>query len=477
MRIKMIVPAAMLMLLLTMLSFNISFAQTADQRKSMQALSNLSDSFEALAEYVGPAIVQIFSTGYAPGDAQTTASIIAPEKSSGSGVILDTDGYIITNAHVVEDASTVRVLLPQKVEGNPKAGSIIRPRGKQLDAKIVGVDRETDLAVIKIEEQNLPYLELGDSDYLRQGEVVLTFGSPLGLENSVTMGVVSSVARQLRPEDPMIYIQTDAPINPGNSGGPLVDTKGKVVGINTFILSQSGGSEGLGFAAPGNIVKNVYEQIKKYGRVRRGIIGVNAQTIIPEMAVGLKLPRDWGVIIGDIFPGSPAAQSGLKIGDIIFSMDNKIMENGRQFDVNLYRRNIGDNVKLEIIRGSERLNISVKVIERDDDPFRFIDMVNPAENLVPRLGILGIDLNSRIEEMLPRLRKKFGVLVAAISGETPAIDDMLYPGDVLYAVNGTEITGLYSLRTELEKYKTGDAVVLQLQRQGKLMFLALVLEQ
>jgi serine protease Do len=474
MRTKVNVPVAILIVLL---SFNFAFTQTSDQKKAMQALSSMSDSFEALAEYVGPAIVQIFSTGYAPGDAQTTASIIATQRSSGSGVVLDPNGYIITNAHVVEDASTVKVLLPQKVEGNPKAGSIVKPRGKQFDAKIIGVDRETDLAVIKIEEKNLPFLELGDSDYLRQGEVVLTFGSPLGLENSVTMGVVSSVARQLRPEDPMIYIQTDAPINPGNSGGPLVDTNGKVVGINTFIFTRSGGSEGLGFAAPGNIVKNVYEQIKKYGRVRRGIIGVNAQTIVAEMAIGLKLSRDWGVIIGDVFPGSPAAEAGLKIGDIIFSMDNKIMENGRQFDVNLYRRNIGDDVKLEIIRGSERLNISVKVIERDDDPFRFIEMVNPTENLVPQLGILGIDLNSRIEEMLPRLRKKFGVLVAAISGETPAIDDMLYPGDVIYAVNGSEITGLFSLRSELEKYQAGDAVVLQLQRQGKLMFLSLLLEK
>jgi serine protease Do len=474
MRTKVNVPVAILIVLL---SFNFAFTQTSDQKKAMQALNSMSDSFEALAEYVGPAIVQIFSTGYAPGDAQTTASIIATQRSSGSGVVLDPNGYIITNAHVVEDASTVKVLLPQKVEGNPKAGSIVKPRGKQFDAKIIGVDRETDLAVIKIEEKNLPFLELGDSDYLRQGEVVLTFGSPLGLENSVTMGVVSSVARQLRPEDPMIYIQTDAPINPGNSGGPLVDTNGKVVGINTFIFTRSGGSEGLGFAAPGNIVKNVYEQIKKYGRVRRGIIGVDAQTIVAEMAIGLKLSRDWGVIIGDVFPGSPAAEAGLKIGDIIFSMDNKIMENGRQFDVNLYRRNIGDDVKLEIIRGSERLNISVKVIERDDDPFRFIEMVNPTENLVPQLGILGIDLNSRIEEMLPRLRKKFGVLVAAISGETPAIDDMLYPGDVIYAVNGSEITGLFSLRSELEKYQAGDAVVLQLQRQGKLMFLSLLLEK
>lgn len=459
------------------LFFNLLSAQTSEQKKAMATLNGLSNSFEALSEFVGPSVVQIFSTGFAPGDAQTTASIIATQRSSGSGVILDPNGYIVTNAHVVQDAASVKVLLARKMDVSVKARSIVKPRGQELVARIVGIDRETDLAVLKIEEKDLPFLELGDSDYLRQGQVVLTFGSPLGLENSVTMGVISSVARQLKPEDPMVYIQTDAPINPGNSGGPLVDTNGKVMGINTFIFTQSGGSEGLGFAAPANIVRNVYEQIKRYGRMRRGIIGVNAQTITPELAAGLKLPRDWGVIIGDVYPGSPASQAGLKVGDIILSMNNKLMENGRQLDVNLYRQNIGDNVNLEIVRGTEKSMAQVNVIEREDDPFRFIEMVNPTENLIPRLGILGIDLNSRIEEMLPGLRKKFGVLVAAISGETPAMGDMLFPGDVIYAVNGVEITGLYSLRTELDKYQAGDAIALQLQRRGKLMFLAFTLEQ
>ena len=166
--------------------------------------------------------------------------------------------------------------------------------------------------------------------------------SPLGLGDSVTLGVVSAAARQLRPDDPMIYIQTDASINPGNSGGALVDVQGQVVGISTFILSQSGGSEGLGFAAPSNIVRAVYEQIRTDGRVHRGVIGVRAQTITPELAHGLALAQDWGVVLGDVFPGGPADHAGLKVGDIVLTLEGKSMENGRQFQVNLYRRAVGD---------------------------------------------------------------------------------------------------------------------------------------
>src|SRR6185503_10080895 len=177
---------------------------------------------------------------------------------------------------------------------------------KRLDAKIVGIDRESDLAVIRIEKTDLPHLRFGDSEELRQGQLVLAFGNPLGLANSVTMGVVSSIARQLKPDDPMIYIQTDAPINPGNSGGPLLDTEGRVVGINTFILSQSGGSEGIGFAIPSSIVHTVVEQIRKDGHVHRGQIGIRAQSITPSLAAGLGLKRDWGVFLGDVDPEGPA---------------------------------------------------------------------------------------------------------------------------------------------------------------------------
>ena len=224
--------------------------------------------------------------------------------------------------------------------------------------QVIGVDQETDLAVLKLQiDRELTVLELGDSETLSPGELVMAFGSPLGLANSVSLGVVSAVARQIRVDDPMIYIQTDASINPGNSGGPLVDVDGRVVGINTFILSQSGGSEGIGFAVPSNIVRTVYEQIRQFGRVRRGEIGVHSQTLTPELASGLGLPQMWGVVLADVYPGSPAAAAGLRIGDIILTLNGKTMENARQFQVNLYPRRVGETLDLEVLRGSARVPV------------------------------------------------------------------------------------------------------------------------
>jgi serine protease Do len=201
-----------------------------------------------------------------------------------------------------------------------------------LEATVVGMDRETDLAVIRVDRNDLTPLPLGDSDSLHQGQLVMAFGNPLGLENSVSMGVVSSVARQIKPDDTMIYIQTDAPINPGNSGGPLVDADGRVMGLNTFILSQSGGSEGLGFAIPSNIIRNVYQQIRQEGHVHRSEIGVYAQTITPQMAAGLQLSQDWGVLLSDVEPGGPGDIAGLQPGDIVLSLNGKTEANARQME-------------------------------------------------------------------------------------------------------------------------------------------------
>ena len=451
-------------------------AQSSLSAKAIAPLNALSDAFETLVESVGPAVVQVFSLGYGPGDAQTTGSILTRQRSSGSGVIIDPNGYIITNAHVIAGATHVEILIAEREIHDPRMRSILKPGRKKMDAKIIGVDRETDLAVLKIERSNLPYLPFSDSDLLRQGQLVLAFGSPLGLENSVTMGVISAVARQLEAEAPMVYIQTDAPINPGNSGGPLVDTEGKIVGINTLIFSQSGGNEGVGFAAPSNIVQTVYHQLKTNGHVRRGKIGVNVQTVTPLMASGLSLSQPWGVIVADVEPGSPADLAGLKPGDIIYTLNEKLMENGRQFEVNVYRRAIDEKVKIDYIRDGERRQVIVNVTERSDDPERFISMVNPKKNLVPQLGILAIDIDRQVEQMLPRLRKRFGVLVAAISNDAPAIDGRFRPGDVIFELNHNEITGLAVLKSTLQQLNPGDAAVIQLQRRGQLRFLTLEIE-
>ena len=277
-------------------------------------LSDLSRSLQNLAAKVSPSVVQIFVTGYAAPDDEDRVATGEPqlERSSGSGVIVDAEGFIVTNAHVVENATRIEVELPFDASGGAPGRSILKRRGRVAAARVVAIDQETDIAVVKVEARALPALPFGDSDALRSGQLVLAFGSPLGLDSSVTMGVVSAVARQLTPEDPMIYIQTDATINPGNSGGALVDTEGRLVGINTLIYSQSGGSEGIGFAAPSNIVRNVFSQIRKYGRVRRGEIGVSSQTITPLMAEALGLTFDAGVIVADVTPGGPAAKAGLE---------------------------------------------------------------------------------------------------------------------------------------------------------------------
>src|SRR5580693_2494318 len=286
-------------------------APPAERSAVALSLSDLSSSLEGLVTRVRPAVVQIFSTGYSAADESdaTTTSLLTKQHSIGSGVLVAEDGYIITNAHVVRGARLIQVRLPA-LRRDPVAA-------KLLEAKLVGMDREIDLAVLKIDKTGLAHLPLGDSERLRQGELVMAFGNPLGLEGSVSMGIVSSTGRQLHPDDLMAYIQTDAPINPGNSGGPLIDAHGRVVGINTFILTQSGGSEGLGFAIPSNLVQRVYTQIRREGHVHRGRIGVYAQTISPTMAEGLGLAQDSGVILSDVEPEGQADKAGVKVGDIV----------------------------------------------------------------------------------------------------------------------------------------------------------------
>ena len=450
-------------------------AQLPDNASS--SLRQLSDSFEVLAQRAAPAVVQIITSGYGPvrGIDPSTATR-SKQRSGGSGVILDPNGYIITNAHVVEGARRVQVLLASRRSTESEPQSILRPRAKLRDARIVGLDDETDLAVLRIDEVDLPYLELGDSDTVRQGQLVFAFGSPLGLDNSVTMGVVSSAARQLQPDHPMIYIQTDTAINPGNSGGPLLNAEGEVIGINTLIFTQSGGNEGVGFAAPSNIVRTVYRQIRENGTVLRGEIGVVAQTITPLLAEGLGLRRDWGVVLSDVRPGGPAAIADLEIGDIVLSLNGKQMENGRQFRVNVYQRSIGDLVKLEILRGDETRRVSVAVLERENDPTRFAALANRRQNFIPALGLLGIDLTEELRAMLPPLRKSAGVLVAALVADGPYWSALFQPGDVIYSVNARATPGLESLRAVLAGLGPEDAVVVQVERRTELVYVTFQME-
>jgi serine protease Do len=444
------------------------------------SLPELSSSLESLVSRVRPAVVQIFSTGYVAAEeseSNTTAAVLSKQRSTGSGIILSADGFIVTNAHVVRGARHIQVRLSTARRGGAGRNDTFEPEGKLLDAKLIGMDREMDVAVIKIDRPGLPHLALANSDAVRQGELVMAFGNPLGLEGSVSMGIVSSTAREIHPDDMLAYIQTDAPINPGNSGGPLIDSQGRVIGVNTFILSQSGGSEGIGFAIPSNIVNVVYEQLRKEGHVHRGKIGISVQTITPAIAEGLELPRDWGVLVGDVAPEGPADKAGVKVGDMILTLNGRTMRNARQLEAYVYRSPMKQKVTLEVQRGKDQLSIDVPVTDSVDDPQRFADMVNPEDNLVRRLGILAIGIDKNLAAMLPELRNSYGLVVAAGSTSTDLTSGTgLQPGDVIYSVNGAPITTVEALRKKLDQYKSGDSVVMQIERASRLLFVPIELE-
>jgi len=438
-------------------------------------LQDISNTFETVSKNVSRAVVQIYTTGYGPSQGGDLAPITV-QRGTGSGIILDSSGYIITNAHVIETARHVKVLIPVSQEEMDSRKSLVKAQARVVGGQVVGVDHETDIAVIKVQAKDLPYLELADSDEVRQGQIVLAFGAPFGMENTMTMGIVSAVARQLQPDAPVVYIQTDAPINPGNSGGPLVNARGEVIGINTMIITQSGGSEGIGFAVPSNIMRNVFQQLKSFGHVRRGTIGVHAQTIDPVMAEGLGLSQDWGVVIADVYPGGPAEKAGMKSGDIVLTLDGKPMENGRQLDVNLYRKEIGKKVVIEYDRGGSKSSLQVAVVERPGDRKRLADLVRPEDNLIAKFGILGLNITPQIAAMLPALRKNEGVVVAARSAATPGWRDSFIPGDVICQINAQPVKNLDDLKAVLNKIRPGDAVVVQVQRGGQMHFIAFELD-
>ncbi len=444
-------------------------------------LHQLSASFQALVLRVSPSVVQVLVTGYGPlqdrerGD---TGLVIGKLRSIGSGVIIDPDGYILTNAHVISGALRVEVVLPVVPPDASPAEALLNTRGYSVEARIIGVSREIDLALLKIDRHGLPALPLAKYSNLRQGELVLAFGSPEGLRDTVTNGVVSAVARQPDPDNAMIYIQTDAPINPGNSGGPLVNVDGEVVGINTFILTSSGGNEGLGFAIPSGVVAAAYPQLRKYGHIHRGEIGASVQTITPTLAAGLGLAKSWGVIISDVLPGGPADKVGVKIQDIILAIDERPVDNLPILGLMLLSRGPGERAKLDVLRGTNKLSFEVQMIEHPHDMDRLADLVDPEKSLVRKLGILGIEISGKIAQMLEQagLREPSGVVVAARAAGTGMADNSLVTGDVIHAVNGSPITSLDGLRSALDNIKQDSPVVLQIERDGKLLYLAFQME-
>jgi len=450
-------------------------AQSRD--RSTDALRKLNESVDALIKKVSPSVVQILVTGYGPlEDAErgNTTAVIGRQRAIGSGFVIDPSGYIVTNAHVVKGAQRVQVVLPP-ANADGSLDAALSTRTILMPARIVGVSSEIDLALIKVDADNLPALALATYRKLGQGEIVFAFGSPGGLRNTVTMGVVSAVARQTEPDSPMIYIQTDAPINPGNSGGPLVNADGEVVGVNTFILSQSGGNEGLGFAIPSNVVNIAFRQLRKFGHLHRAEIGIGIQTITPSMAAALRLPRTYGVVVSDVLPGSPAEAAGVHIGDVLAGVDGKAADSLPLVAFHFYLLETGDKVRLDILRGNDRLVFNVPVMEPPRDMDQITGLADTEKNLVPALGILGLEIDKRIASMIAELRDPFGIIVAARSAGA-GVEVPLNAGDVIRTLNGQPMTTLERLRSALKALPPGAPVALQIQRDQKLLFISFTLD-
>ena len=431
-------------------------------------LVQLDNAIESLVHDVSPSVVQVLVTGIGPVPAPGRTLAVAHEQVIGSGVIVDSAGFIITNAHVVAGAQRVEVIVTPSRTAD---GGRLPRGGPALAARIIGLDRVTDLAVLKVDTTGLAALPFGDSDRLREGQLVLTFGSPAGLANSVTMGVVSSVAREVDPDRPVVYIQTDAPINPGNSGGGLVSADGALVGINTFILSQSGGSEGLGFAIPSNMAAFVYRQLRAYGHVHRGMIGMTGQEISPVLAKGLGLPRDWGILVADVASGGPAASAGLASGDVLVGLNGRPVATLAQFVADVTMRSGGRPVQLDVLRGPATLTVRVPVVEQRDSLDRIMTSLDPDRNLVRKIGVLGVAIDSTVAALMPGLRVRNGVLVVAPALDAGGAQTGLAAGDVIHTANRTPIGTLEDLRAALRALKSGDAVVLGIEREGGLLFL------
>jgi serine protease Do len=465
-------------------------AQSTDPRLSADAAAvrlkafassnlprDLDSCLEKVVAEVSPAVVQIMATGYGPSEehGHTDTSQIVRQHAIGAGVIIDPDGYIISNARVVEGAQRIRVIL------TPPAGEStleLQPIHAEqiLNATVLGTHKQSDLALLKVQASHLPTVLLRTDVRVRQGELVFAIGSPEGLRDSVTMGVVSSLARQTIPDNPMIYLQTDAAINPGNSGGPLVDIDGNLVGINTFILTEGGGSEGLGFAIPAAIVDFDYQSLGKNGRVQRVAIGAKAQNITPTLAAGLGLARSWGAIISDGAAGGAGEAAGLKLQDIVLAIDDRPILGLPAFTAALYLHPADQVLKMDLLRGTSWVSLKVPVLVYHEQMDELAEIPELQKSLIRKLSIFVTELEGNVKQLLHDARSDSGVVVVAQAVGTNGVDTGLERADIIRALDGVPLQSISQLRATVAKLRPGDPVVLQIERKGRLRYLAFELE-
>jgi serine protease Do len=459
------------------------------------ALAEFSGALERLAAAVAPAVVQVQVSAWcsSPAASGEDAGVLTSCRVVGSGVIVDPSGYIITNAHVVQNARTIRVMLTPKPDQSADgvaspgkrqpldaviAGANREPLGKRevLEASVVGANRDTDIALLKIEASGLPTIPIQQTARgPRQGQVVLAVGSPEGLDNTMTIGIVSAVGRQPHPDYPMLYIQTDAAINPGNSGGPLLDVNGELIGINTFLLGENGRTQGLGFAVPAAVVRYVYEQLRSRGAVRQSLVGVRVQTVTPALAEGLGLSRGYGVMISDVVPDSPAEDAGLRPRDIITAVDGASISALPYYAALMYLHDPAVPVSVTVLRRHETLQFQVPAVAIDDRDYRDIS-IDPHEGLIPELGIFGKTINSKLA-LRTGLRSTKGIYVAATTARNEDSGIGVAPGDVIASLNGVPIDSMQGLRGAIHELTDGKPAVFQIERQGQFLYIERELEE
>jgi serine protease Do len=367
----------------------------------------------------------------------------------GSGVIISPDGYIITNNHVVDGATDIKVTLSDR---------------RILSAKLVGNDPLTDLAVIKIDGSNFPNIPLGDSSKLQPGQTVLAFGNPFGFRFTVTRGIVSALNRPNPynddPRKPGQYIQTDAAINPGNSGGPLVNAHGEVVGINTFLISPSGSFSGMGFAIPASIVSPVMDSLVRYGKVAHSYIGVGITDVTPENSKFFDLKDANGAVISEVQPDSPGARAGLTVGDVIVGLDGKKVSDAGQLQAEVSSTRPGTRVSLDVLRDGKSVNVPV-TLEELGSKDKKEELNASAENGKPRWGIGIGDLTSDVRDQLQAPSSLKGAVIQRVQPGSPADEAGLQPGQIIQSVNRQQTPTAADVQKALASVPKGqDAMVL-----------------
>ncbi|HVH02804.1 MAG TPA: Do family serine endopeptidase [Amaricoccus sp.] len=373
----------------------------------------------------------------------------------GSGFVIEDDGYIVTNNHVVDDAESVKVRLSDD---------------REFSAEVIGTDPQTDLALIRIDATGLPELSLGDSDALRVGEDVIAVGNPFGLGGTVTRGIVSAMARDINAGPYVDFIQTDAAINRGNSGGPLLNLEGEVIGVNSAIYSPNGGSVGVGFAIPSNTVQNVIDQLRDDGSVERGWLGVQIQQVSPEIAAAIGLDDPHGALVADVVDDGPSAGK-LETGDVIVSFDGKRVESSRELPKLVSAVDPDTEVKIEVLRNGGDTTVSMKLGRLDETRTASAETGNGHEE-----GKASVKLGATLAALTPAARDQLGleadaegVVITSLDGQGLAADAGLAVGDVILQVGTEAVKTPHDVDAAIDAAKT-DAVLLQIEREGSKIF-------